>query len=1215
MLKRVSVFIVNKRRWIAVLMIALVVVSGFLMQKVEKNEDMTKYLPDDSSMKAGADIMANEFPEMETTNTIRVMFDDLTAEQKVEIQRKLDAIPYTDSVTHEDSAEYNKDNHTLYVIGTTYDFGSKEELSVEKALDEDFGKYSMVWHADDTGTMEIPAWIMIVAVSLLMVILFVMCGSWIEPLLFLAVISAAIVINMGTNIFMGSVSDITFSIAAILQLVLSMDYSIILINRYRQERELAADKETAMKNALTNAFSSIASSSLTTVVGLLMLVFMSFKIGMDLGIVLAKGVFISMVCVLTMLPGVILAFDKLIVKTAKKSPHIPMGWAAAFSYKLRYVIGVFFLIFFIGACFLQTRTGIAYTLARDDPVASVFPADNTLVMVYENKDEDKVAELAAELEENDNIKSVNGYSTTLAKPCTAEELAAEISEMDSGMGLDVSVIKMLYYDYFNGTVQPMTASGFLRFLSDTVLKNETFAGYIDEDMRDRMDMLDRFSEKTALTAPMTADELADFFDMEKDDIQELVLFYTIKNGGVPAGSMTLPAFTDFVLNEVASDETYGSMFDEKTLSQMHQLAGFTNAEKMNAPVSYTDIASLTGMDADTVKLLFIYYYALSDSYTPGTMTLPEFVTFLQSDVMNDDTFASFIDDNAKAQISQIAMFTDKTALEARHTPAELAELLGMDENIVNTIFASANAQDADGSQISETTMSLSEMVHLILADPAIQGFLDEETVARLTMIQGLIEATQSGMAFSYSELSTMLGMDSNMLKMVFTYHDSKVQMDSWRISMKALVDFLLNHREQFGSMISGAQFEQLQMTQELINASANGTLYSAKGLADLLGISEDQVQQLYLLYISRHGDTSGWTLSVKEFVDFVCSDILSDPDFSDQFDDNTAELLYSTQSLVDAVLSGKTYTAGEMSELLAGLSGDLDTNMVELLYLYASSENADLAERTMSVETLFRYLTDEVLDDARFSKLIDDKMRSDLLDAKAELDDGKAQLVSDRYSRLIITTSYLEESPETTAFLDALNARCEELLTGEYHFVGNSAMVYEMQKIFDKELTFITLLTAFAIFLIVALTFRSLFIPLLLVLVVQAGVYATVSVVGFNGGSMYYLALLIVECILMGATIDYGILFTNYYRENRVSLPVKDALKAAYAGSVHTILTSGLILILVTAIVGNFFKEPTVSAIVGTISIGALFATILILFVLPGLLALCDKFVCRKKKQ
>ena len=120
---------------------------------------------------------------------------------------------------------------------------------------------------------------------------------------------------------------------------------------------------------------------------------------------------------------------------------------------------------------------------------------------------------------------------------------------------------------------------------------------------------------------------------------------------------------------------------------------------------------------------------------------------------------------------------------------------------------------------------------------------------------------------------------------------------------------------------------------------------------------------------------------------------------------------------------------------------------------------------------------------------------------------------------------------------------------------------------------------------------------------------------GLMSGSMYYLALLIVECILMGATIDYGILFTNYYRESRRLFDVKKALKKAYAGSIHTIMTSGLILVTVTGVVGGMFEEATVQAIVKTLSIGSFCAIVLILFILPGILAVCDKLVAKIPKH
>ena len=885
MIKKLSNFIVNKRIVILVTMLILAVVSIICSRFVTINEDMTKYLPDDSNMKAGLAIMEEEFPEMDTSNSIRVMFDDLTDEQKETVLEELSAIPNVDSVDYDaESSDHNKANHTLFVLNMSCDYGSDEEAAIESALKSQFSDYTMVWKNNDSGFPDLPIMLIVVALAILLVILFIMCDSWIEPLLFLVVIGVAVVINGGTNIILGSVASITNSISAILQLVLSMDYSIILMNRYRQEKALEPDRKQAMKNALASSFSSIASSALTTVIGLVMLVFMSFKIGANLGIVLAKGVFISMVCVLMMLPGIILACDKPIQKTAKKSLHIPMGWAAKYSFKARNVLACVFVALFVGSFILQQHTGIAYTLTETDEIADVFPTSNTVVMVYENKDEDKINDLITELEKDENVKSVLGYNTVLGKHYTSGELTTVLSSMSGEISLGSGVIDMLYYDYY--------------------------------------------SEK-------------------------------------------------------------------------------------------------------------------SDNAEPYAMTLYEFVDFIQNKVATDPTFSSYLDENMLGQIQTLAPYTNKEAVQAPRSANELSTMLGMN---VDTIFSLKFNGD-----VADKTMSLEETVDFILATDTIKNQMTDE----------------------------MLG--------------------------------------------------QLQMAQSVIDVSVSET----------------------------------------EFV----------------------------------------------STTLAGMLGMEDSSMLDLMYLYAeSSEKAD-PTWTMTLETLFDYMMEDVLSDPRFESVINADMRQMLIGAQATLAEGKSQLVSDNHSRLIITTAYPEEGETTTAFFADLEQFGNDELNGEFSLVGNAAMNYEMQKTFDNELLLITLLTALAIFIIISLTFKSLTIPLILVLLVQCGVYITIAITGALNGSIYYLALLIVECILMGSTVDYGILFTNYYCEARKTANVKDALKSAYAGSIHTIMTSGLILILVTAVVGGMFNNPTVSAIVRTISMGALCATLLILFVLPGILAACDKIVTKKRDR
>lgn len=139
-------------------------------------------------------------------------------------------------------------------------------------------------------------------------------------------------------------------------------------------------------------------------------------------------------------------------------------------------------------------------------------------------------------------------------------------------------------------------------------------------------------------------------------------------------------------------------------------------------------------------------------------------------------------------------------------------------------------------------------------------------------------------------------------------------------------------------------------------------------------------------------------------------------------------------------------------------------------------------------------------------------------------------------------------------------------------------------------------------------------IPVLLVLLVQCGIYITVTLLGVQRISIYYLALLMVECILMGATINYGILLTNYYRKNHETMGIKDSIATSYKGYIHTILTSGLIMVLVTGLISFLYAEPTIAQICRTLSIGVLSTMILIIFILLGMFATFDRWVVKRKK-
>ena len=257
-MQKIAAFIVKKRKLLLVVMLILAGVCAALMPFVGVNTDMTKYLPDSSQMKIGMDHMNEAFPDAVQTYTIRVMFRGLDAREKLAIREQLAEIPNVQSVAYEpDSSDYNRDDATLYKLSTLYDYNSAEEAQIERDVAERFAGYDVAVRSDDTSTPSIPPIVFILSIVLVTTILLIACPSYFEPVLFLLTIGVAVLLNQGTNIILGETSDVTASISAILQLALSMDYSIILMNRYRQELAKGDDRESAMTRALTAAFGSI----------------------------------------------------------------------------------------------------------------------------------------------------------------------------------------------------------------------------------------------------------------------------------------------------------------------------------------------------------------------------------------------------------------------------------------------------------------------------------------------------------------------------------------------------------------------------------------------------------------------------------------------------------------------------------------------------------------------------------------------------------------------------------------------------------------------------------------------------------------------------------------------------------------------------------------------------------------------------------------------
>ena len=1344
-MKRLSAFLTEHRHIISAVMFALAVVCGILALKVPINRDRTKYLADKSNMKQGLSIMESAFPEAEEKASIRVMFDDIRAEDIPGIRARLEAIENVSSVEYEpDSGDYHRGSHTLFVVNSRFDYTDDEEKAVEDAIGSSFPEYAMVYQNNDIPSTDVPVRVLLFALALALVILLVMSRSWLDPLLFLITIGFAVVINFGTNIILPHIDAMTATVGPVLQLALSMDYSIILMNRYRLEKKAGGSKQDAMKAALAGSISSIASSSLTTVAGLLALVFLSFRLGPELGIVLAKGVFISMLCVFTILPAMILALDGALEKTRKKAPCIPMGLLSKLSYKARFVMPAVFALLLAGAFVLQRSTTITFADNGDDPLADVFPKENTVVVVYADEDEESVGRIIAEMEKDERISEVLGYPNTLGREMDAGEMSGAIRELGDDMRIDEDFLRMVYFAESGRELPVLTAADFLSFITDTVLPNETLSGYMDDRIHENTAYFERFSHKEALTAPLTAEEMAAFFDIEEESVSQLYLYRAIREGVPDSGAMTLPEFVDFVLNTVAEDETYGALFDLSALTSLRQMQTYTDKAAIRAKHSAAELSALLAMEESSVNTVFRLYNA--GDVSGKRMTISDFSAFLSGSFPQDAMFSAYFDEGTKAQAqamdSMIRLARSGQGLAAGQT----AQLLGMEEDYAAGLYAlyyssdpafqmeaasmtmplsdflslaKANASGEQAEQLasleqltdlavsgqqldaaamagavgissmeaagiymlnSAETMTLPEflsaaeelstenaelrqlaaMVRLAVSDEALDaptlasvfgldvmqvyrlfglslasaktvplaefsGFLVNSVLpteayadsfspaqaAQLRQMDGVLQLAVSGETLDAPALAQAFGMDAETARTVFRLYFG-ADAAGTAMSLREFTDFLLSDALLNGRL-DRASLTSLRSLQSIMNASENDTAFTSAELAAFLGMEPSQAEQLYILRMFETGNGEAWTLSPRDFVDFAVTDVLGSEELAGDLNAAAAEDLKRGHTLIEAVVSEKAYTAAEMSLLLSSLTEDISENEVEVMYLYYGGIH-DGAGTKMTIPQLFSFLSGELITDGRFAGLIDAETKAVIEDSRVELNNAIEQMKGERYSRLVLTSDYPDESPETERYIAGLRQLCENNL-GEYYLIGNSVMAEELDETFDREYLIITLITAVAVFLVVLIAFRNPTLPLILTLIVQCGVFITVTVIGAYTGSIYYLALLIVQSILMGATIDYGIVFCNLYRESRKTRPVTEALRSAYEGSIHTIMTSGSIIVLVLAILGCSVSSRMISEVSITLSIGALIAILLILFVLPGLVACCDKFIRKPKND
>ena len=386
--------------------------------------------------------------------------------------------------------------------------------------------------------------------------------------------------------------------------------------------------------------------------------------------------------------------------------------------------------------------------------------------------------------------------------------------------------------------------------------------------------------------------------------------------------------------------------------------------------------------------------------------------------------------------------------------------------------------------------------------------------------------------------------------------------------------------------------------------------YSYTEIAKLLNLSSQDTQLLYGLYDATYIHQN-YQMSLQELITFLTQKVLTNSPYQTRFTNDQKTKLTTLQTIMTGVEKKEKYTLEQTYNLLAKLA-NLDKNTLNVLYIYYGSIYDYNDAWQMTIEEFVNYLNADILNDPKFKDYIDEQDRTDIIKAKTTIKDAQEKLLSNTYSRVLINSSLAKEGSETFAFIKNLKTTLNKDMH-DFYIIGDSPMAYDIKSTFNQELDQITIITMLIIFIVVALTFKSFLIPIILVLTIQCAVFLIMGILSFIGDDVYFIAILIVQSILMGATIDYAILYTSYYLEHRQTMDIKEALIASYNKSMHTILTSASILIIVTLIVG-YFSSAIASKICTTISEGTICSTILIILLLPAVLAAWDKIIVHKHK-
>ncbi len=458
--EKIATVVVDRRNLIFFLYIGALIFSLFSSSWVKVCNDITEYLPPETETRRGLTIMDEEFT---TFGTARVMVSNITYDKALELQEQLEAIEGVSEVTFDETDEHFKNTSALFDI--TFHAEEDEALAIDamNAVKEQLAGYdtyvkSTVGSSDSETLAEEMNLILLIAAVIIVLVLLFTSRTYAEIPVLIMTFGTAALLNKGTNFFFDEISFVSNSVTVVLQLALAIDYAIILLHRFTEEKATKPTREAAI-SALSQAIPEISASSLTTISGLVAMMFMQFRLGFDMGMVLVKAILLSLITVFTLMPGLLMLFSNLIEKSAHKSfvPKIDKwGKVVVFT---RYIVPPVFVLVIVGAFFLSSNCPYVYgftlvdterkneTQIAEEKIEDAFGKQNLLALIVPSGNYDAEKSILQELEKRDEVDHTLGLANTEAMDgylLTDKLTPREFSEMTD---IDYELVCAVYAAY------------------------------------------------------------------------------------------------------------------------------------------------------------------------------------------------------------------------------------------------------------------------------------------------------------------------------------------------------------------------------------------------------------------------------------------------------------------------------------------------------------------------------------------------------------------------------------------------------------------------------------------------------------------------------------------------------------------------------------------------------------------------------------------------